>query len=446
MSAKGSKQTKDTKTKEPKETKETKKIKQEPVVVSDMEVSGMEEQDEQSSGLMRGYLNRKPEQATGVLMFIKLAKKHILEDNDVESYNRMLDLAYGGEKPEEELNTLIKKHKKKEEKKEITFQPEGLKKPSNGKQLFDKYYAEQCRTNGTKFMVTDSPWSKLSQNEKDKYIEQAKKNKAIYDIEFARLKNEAIADGKFPEPKPKAPSNGYIQYLAEVRPSLTKKNEAANLKGIAANAKITTDAAAMWKSLSVDKQAKYNLIYKKAKVEYDQQIIEWKARAASRLKKLNASGDAEGGAGAESSTEDIDIESTGNTTKTDKKSKTSKKKVVKVDEDEDDSTDAIAEIDIEEVEEEPIVSKGKGKGKAATPAVATKKNADKISKSKLKIKVESDQEELEPVEEEPVEDDAAADADEQEVIIEKPKANKQKANKTSAKTKVKIESSSDNDE
>jgi len=302
MSAKGSSKQKDTKTKEPKETKETKetkKIKQEPVVVSDMEVSGMEEQDEQSSGLMRGYLNRKPEQATGVLMFIKLAKKHILEDNDVESYNRMLDLAYGGEKPEEELNTLIKKHKKKEQKKEITFQPEGLKKPSNGKQLFDKYYAEQCRINGTKFMVTDSPWSKLSQNEKDKYIEQAKKNKAIYDIEFARLKNEAIVDGKFPEPKPKAPSNGYIQYLAEVRPSLTKKNEAANLKGIAANAKITTDAAAMWNSLSPEKQDKYNLIYKKAKVEYDQKIVEWKARAASRLKKLNASSYAEGGAGAE---------------------------------------------------------------------------------------------------------------------------------------------------
>ena len=414
MSAKvSSKQTKDTKTKESKEPKETK----EPVTST----SDMEEQDQHS--LWNGRLKRDPREAKTVRDIIKLLLQHIVDEDGA---TEILKLVWG--ESQEVLDSLITKANKREKKKVATFQPKGYKKPSNCKNLFDKQFKIDCDKKGIKFSLTDcsAAWQKLSDKEKDKFKKQAKDNKAKSDIEFDKLRDEAIMNGEFPEPKPKGPCTAYLQFVGEVRPSLTIKNEKANIKGKAANLQIANDASVLWHALSDDAKAKYTLAYQKQKVEYDQKIIEWKARVASRLKKL--------GGGEASNAEEVNIESTGKVTK-----KKGKAVVADVTSDADEAgTETVDETvdDEEEVIVKPVASKGKGKDKATAPVV--KKTNDKKSKTN-KVKVESDQEEVITVEDEPVDGE-----EEQEVVIEKPKA-KKTTTKTTTTKKVKVESS-DNDE
>ena len=193
---------------------------------------------------------------------------------------------------------------------------------------------------------------------------------------------------------------------------------------------IANDASVLWHALSDDAKAKYTLAYKKQKVEYDQKIIEWKARVASRIK---TSGDASG-ASNDASSDEVNIESTGNSKKTTKTTKDSKKKVEVIEAIEDEGANSDAQCD----EEVPlVVTKGKGKGKgkaeAEVPAPVVKKTNDKKSKTNnVKVKVESDQEEILTVDEE--------DHVEEEPIVAKPKAKK-----TNNKKVIKVESS-DNDE
>ena len=413
MSAKvSSKQTKDTKTKEPKEPKETK----EPVTST----SDMEEQDQHS--LWNGRLKRNPSEAKTVRDIINLLHQHIVDDDGA---TEILKLVWG--ESQEVLDSLITKSNKREKKKVATFQSEGLKKPLTANHLFGKHFKVECDKNGTKFSLKDSSaaWQKLSEKEKNKFKKQAADDKAKYTAEYLKLRSSAIKNGEFPEDKPKRPATAFFQYLAEVRPSLTKKH-ANDEDRKAANAQITTDASAMWNALPDNEKAKYNLAYRKAKVESDEKMEQWTARETSRLKKL--------GGGEASNAEEVNIESTGKVTK-----KKGKAAVVDVASDADEAgTETVDETvdDEEEVIVKPVASKGKGKDKATAPVV--KKTNDKKSKTN-KVKVESDQEEVITVEDEPVDGE-----EEQEVVIEKPKA-KKTTTKTTTTKKVKVESS-DNDD
>lgn len=405
MSAKASsKQNKNTTPKEPKETKETKEIK-EPVTST----SDMEEQDQHS--LWNGRLKRNPSEAKTVRDFINLLHQHIVDDDGA---TEILKLVWG--ESQEVLDSLITKANKREKKKVATFQPEGLKKPLTANHLFGKHFKTECDKNGTKFSLKDSSaaWQKLSDKEKNKFKKQAADDKAKYTADYLKLRSNAIKNGEFPEDKPKRPATAFFQYLAEVRPSLTKKH-ANDEDRKAANAQITTDASAMWNALSDNEKAKYNLAYRNAKVESDEKMEQWTARETSRLKKL-------GGGGEASNAEEVNIESTGKVTK--KKGKAAAVDVAS------DADEAVTEtVDDEPVDEEkevivkPVVSKSKGKEKATAPVV--KKTTDKKSKIN-KVTVESDQEEVITVDE-PVEDD-----EEQEVVVEKPKA-KKTATKTTTK-------------
>ena len=413
MSAKvSSKQTKDTKTKESKEPKETK----EPVTST----SDMEEQDQHS--LWNGRLKRDPREAKTVRDIINLLHQHIVDDDGA---TEILKLVWG--ESQEVLDSLITKSNKREKKKVATFQSEGLKKPLTANHLFGKHFKVECDKNGTKFSLKDSSaaWQKLSDKEKNKFKKQAVDDKAKYTAEYLKLRSSAINNGEFPEDKPKRPATAFFQYLAEVRPSLTKKH-ANDEDRKAANAQITTDASVMWNALPDNEKAKYNLAYRKAKVESDEKMEQWNARETSRLKKL--------GGGEASNAEEVNIESTGKVTK-----KKGKAVVVDVASDADEAgTETVDETvdDEEEVIVKPVASKGKGKDKAIAPVV--KKTNDKKSKTN-KVKVESDQEEVITVEDEPVDGE-----EEQEVVIEKPKA-KKTTTKTTTTKKVKVESS-DNDE
>jgi hypothetical protein len=414
MSAKASsKQTKNTTPKETKEAKETK----EPVTST----SDMEDQDQHS--LWNGRLKRDPREAKTVRDIIKLLLQHIVDEDGA---SEILKLVWG--ESQEVLDSLITKANKRDKKKVATFQSEGLKKPLTANHLFGKHFKVECDKNGTKFSLKDSSaaWQKLTDKEKNKFKKQAADDKAKYTAEYLKLRTSAINNGQFPEDKPKRPATAFFQYLAEVRPSLTKKH-ANDEDRKAANAQITTDASAMWNALSDNEKAKYNLAYRKAKVESDEKMEQWTARETSRLKKL--------GGGEASNAEEVNIESTGKVTK-----KKGKAVVADVASDADEAgtgtgTETGTETvdDEEEVIVKPVASKSKGKDKAAAPVV--KKTNDKKSKT-TKVTVDSDQEEVITVDDEPVEE-------EQEVVVEKPKA-KKTTTKTTTK-KVKVESS-DNDE
>lgn len=407
MSAKASsKQTKNTTTKETKEPKES--------VAS---TSDMEDQDQHS--LWNGRLKRNPSEAKTVRDFIKLLHQHIVDDDGA---NEILKLVWG--ESQEVLDSLITKANKREKKQKDTYVAEGLKKPLTANHLFGKHFKVECDKNGTKFSLKDSSaaWQKLSEKEKNKFKKQAADDKAKYTAEYLKLRTSAITNGQFPEDKPKRPATVFFQYLAEVRPSLVKKH--ANDKDRkTANAQIPTDASAMWNALSDSEKEKYNLAYRKAKVESDEKMEQWNARETSRLKKL-------GGGGETANTEEVNIESTGKVTK--------KKGKADVASDAEAGTETVDDepADEEEVIVKPVATKSKGKDKATAPVV--KKTNDKKSKTN-KVKVESDQEEVITVDDEPVEDE-----EEQEVVVEKPKA-KKTTTKTTTTKKIKVESS-DNDE
>ena len=407
MSAKASsKQTKNT---TPKETKEPKE--------SVASTSDMEDQDQHS--LWNGRLKRNPAEAKTVRDFIKLLHQHIVDDDGA---NEILKLVWG--ESQEVLDSLITKANKREKKQKDTYVAEGLKKPLTANHLFGKHFKVECDKNGTKFSLKDSSaaWQKLSEKEKNKFKKQAADDKAKYTAEYLKLRTSAITNGQFPEDKPKRPATAFFQYLAEVRPSLVKKH--ANDKDRkTANAQIPTDASAMWNALSDSEKEKYNLAYRKAKVESDEKMEQWNARETSRLKKL-------GGGGETANTEEVNIESTGKVTK--------KKGKADVASDAEAGTETVDDepADEEEVIVKPVATKSKGKDKATAPVV--KKTNDKKSKTN-KVKVESDQEEVITVDDEPVEDE-----EEQEVVVEKPKA-KKTTTKTTTTKKIKVESS-DNDE
>jgi hypothetical protein len=408
MSAKASsKQTKNT---TPKETKEPKE--------SVASTSDMEDQDQHS--LWNGRLKRNPSEAKTVRDFIKLLHQHIVDDDGA---NEILKLVWG--ESQEVLDSLITKANKRDKKQKDTYVAEGLKKPLTANHLFGKHFKVECDKNGTKFSLKDSSaaWQKLSEKEKNKFKKQAADDKAKYTAEYLKLRTSAITNGQFPEDKPKRPATAFFQYLAEVRPSLVKKH--ANDKDRkTANAQIPTDASAMWNALSDSEKEKYNLAYRKAKVESDEKMEQWSARETSRLKKL--------GGGEASNAEEVNIESTGKVTK-----KKGKAAAVDVASDAEAGTETVDDepADEEEVIVKPVATKSKGKDKATAPVV--KKTNDKKIKSN-KVKVESDQEELIPIDDEPVEDE-----EEQEVVVEKPKA-KKTTTKTNNK-KIKVESS-DNDD
>lgn len=407
-----SKQTKNTTPKENKKTKETK----DKVVASSASDMEDQDQDQDQHSLWNGRLKRNPAEAKTVRDFIKLLHQHIVDDDGA---TEILKLVWG--ETQEALDSLITKANKRDKKKKDTYVAEGLKKPLTANHLFDKHFKVECDKNGTKFSLTNSSvaWQKLSDKEKNKFKKQAADDKAKYEAEYEKLRSEAIKNGDFPEDKPKGPCNGYLHYLAEMRPILNKKNKDTNLKGIDANIKITTDAAAMWSALSDSEKEKYNIIYRKEKVEYDSKMEAWTARETSRRKKL-------GGEAAEP--EKVNIESTG------KASKKKAKATVTVDTEDEhfEGNNQVGEDESEiqtegnnqtgeeeEEEEEPVVVKPV---KKATKTPVSKKTTDK----KTKVKVESEEETPIETESEPV-------------VEEKPKAKK-----TTTK-KIKVESS-DNDE
>jgi len=204
---------------------------------------------------------------------------------DESEYESILNHYWG--KSIEELEKLIKTQNKREKKVKETFKPDGLTKPKSAYNLYCKYYATDCKSKEIKFELKNasSTWNELSDVKKEKYINDALKQKNEYNSQYENLKANAIKNGDISAEKPKAPVSGYFRYLNDnrsaIKEKLIKQGETDKL-----NTKITTEAGKMWKELSDKDKEPYETIYQEEKEKYNIELEKWKAIETSRIKKL----------------------------------------------------------------------------------------------------------------------------------------------------------------
>ena len=204
---------------------------------------------------------------------------------DESEYESILNHYWG--KSIEELEKLIKTQNKREKKVKETFKPDGLTKPKSAYNLYCKYYATDCKSKEIKFELKNasSTWNELSDVKKEKYINDALKQKNDYNSQYENLKADAIKNGDISAEKPKAPVSGYFRYLNDnrstIKEKLIKQGETDKL-----NTKITTEAGKMWKELSDKDKEPYETIYHEEKEKYNVELEKWKAIETSRIKKL----------------------------------------------------------------------------------------------------------------------------------------------------------------
>jgi len=187
---------------------------------------------------------------------------------DESEYESILNHYWG--KSIEELEKLIKTQNKREKKVKETFKPDGLTKPKSAYNLYCKYYATDCKSKEIKFELKNasSTWNELSDVKKEKYINDALKQKNDYNSQYENLKADAIKNGDISAEKPKAPVSGYFRYLNDnrstIKEKLIKQGETDKL-----NTKITTEAGKMWKELSDKDKEPYETIYQEEKEKYN---------------------------------------------------------------------------------------------------------------------------------------------------------------------------------
>jgi len=206
---------------------------------------------------------------------------------DTSGYNSMLKHYWG--KSQDELEKLIKTQNKREKKVKETFKPDGLTKPKTAYNLYCKYYATECKSKDIKFELKNasSTWNELSDVKKQKYINDALKQKNEYNSQYDSLKANAIKNGEISSVKPKGPVTAYFRYLndkrSEIKEKLIKKGEGETEK---LNIKIVTEAGKMWRELSDEDKEPYETIYQEEKEKYSELLEKWKVIETSRLKKL----------------------------------------------------------------------------------------------------------------------------------------------------------------
>jgi len=204
---------------------------------------------------------------------------------DESEYESILNHYWG--KSIEELEKLIKTQNKREKKVKETFKPDGLTKPKSAYNLYCKNYAIECKSKDIKFELKNasSTWNELSDTKKEKYINDALKQKNKYNSQYENLKADAIKNGDISAEKPKAPVSGYFRYLNDnrtvIKEKLIKQGETDKL-----NTKITTEAGKMWKELSDEDKEPYETIYQEEKEKYIIELEKWKAIETARIKKL----------------------------------------------------------------------------------------------------------------------------------------------------------------
>jgi hypothetical protein len=188
----------------------------------------------------------------------------------------------------EERETLIKKKKSSETKRQAKFKAEGLKKPKNALNRFRTEFRNQCKTAGDNY-TNDSfltAFKQLSDADRQRLETEYRTEMAAYDTQYAALKQRAIEQGEIDEDKPKSFKSSYMVFAEECRkPDTTLLNaeEKAQLQTLpvkeqskvfaTAFNRLKTDAAVM---------APINARVEQDKARFKQEEHAWKIRCLER--------------------------------------------------------------------------------------------------------------------------------------------------------------------
>jgi len=188
----------------------------------------------------------------------------------------------------EERETLIKKKKSSETKRQAKFKPEGLKKPKNALNRFRTEFRNQCKTAGTDYTNDSflSAFKQLTEADRQRLEAEYRAEVAAYDTQYAALKQRAIEQGEIDEDKPKSFKSSYMVFAEECRrPDTTLLNaeEKASLQTLPVKAqskvfatafnRLKTDAAVM---------APINARVEQDKARFKQEEHAWKIRCLER--------------------------------------------------------------------------------------------------------------------------------------------------------------------
>lgn len=188
----------------------------------------------------------------------------------------------------EERETLIKKKKSSETKRQAKFKAEGLKKPKNALNRFRAEFRNQCKTAGTEYTneVFLAAFKQLSEAVRQRLESEYRTELVAYDTQYAALKQRAIEQGEIDEDKPKSFKSSYMVFTEECRKpdtTLLTADEKASLHALPvkeqskvfANAfnRLKTDAVIM---------APINARVEQDKARFKQAEHAWKIRCLER--------------------------------------------------------------------------------------------------------------------------------------------------------------------
>lgn len=188
----------------------------------------------------------------------------------------------------EERETLIKKKKSSETKRQAKFKAEGLKKPKNALNRFRDEFRNKCKTAGTEYTNDSflSAFKQLTDADRQRLETEYRTELAAYDTQYAALKQRAIEQGEIDEDKPKSYKSSYMVFAEECRKADTTLLTAAEKSSLqtlpvkeqskvfaTAFNRLKTDAVVM---------APINARVEQDKARFKQEEHAWKIRCLER--------------------------------------------------------------------------------------------------------------------------------------------------------------------
>jgi hypothetical protein len=188
----------------------------------------------------------------------------------------------------EERETLIKKKKSSETKRQAKFKAEGLKKPKNALNRFRAEFRNKCKTAGTEYSNESflSAFKQLSDADRQRLETEYRTELAAYDTQYAALKQRAIEQGEIDEDKPKSYKSSYMVFAEECRKAdttLLTAEEKASLQTLPVKEQSKVFAAA-FNRLKADAavMAPINARVEQDKARFKQEEHAWKIRCLER--------------------------------------------------------------------------------------------------------------------------------------------------------------------
>lgn len=188
----------------------------------------------------------------------------------------------------EERETLIKKKKSSETKRQAKFKVEGLKKPKNALNRFRVEFRNKCKTAGTEYTNESflSAFKQLSDADRQRLETEYRTELAAYDTQYAALKQRAIEQGEIDEDKPKSFKSSYMVFAEECRKpetTLLTVDEKARLQSLPVKEQTKVFAEAFNRlKTDVAVMAPINARVEQDKARYKQEEHAWKIRCQER--------------------------------------------------------------------------------------------------------------------------------------------------------------------